>query len=61
MNDPRCHRVEASSSRRDFLFHAGLGLGAMAFSDLLGKELTVPAPGTCLLYTSDAADGPHRV
>ena len=48
MIDPRCHRVEASSSRRDFLFCAGLGLGAMAFSDLLGKELTVPAPGVPL-------------
>ena len=43
MNDPRCHRTEPSSSRRDFLFSAGLGLGAMAFSDLLGKELTAPA------------------
>ena len=48
MNDPRCHRYEATSSRRDFLFGAGLGLGAMAFSDLLGKELTVPAPGVPL-------------
>ncbi len=42
MNDPRCHRFEASSSRRDFLFGAGLGLGALAFSDLLGKELSAP-------------------
>ena len=48
MSDPRCHRLEASSSRRDFLFSAGLGLGAMAFSDLLAKELSVPAPGTPL-------------
>jgi hypothetical protein len=31
MNDPRCHRFEASTSRRDFLFNAGLGLGAMAY------------------------------
>ncbi len=48
MNDPRCHRIEASSSRRDFLFNACLGLGAMAFSDLLAKELSVPAPGVPL-------------
>jgi hypothetical protein len=48
MNDPRCHRIEASKSRRDFLFNAGLGLGAMAFSDLLAKEIVVPAPGTPL-------------
>lgn len=48
MKDSRCHRYESSASRRDFLFSAGLGLGAMAFSDLLGKEITVPAPGTPL-------------
>ncbi|GBL24621.1 hypothetical protein EMGBS6_14060, partial [Opitutia bacterium] len=48
MNDPRCHRVEATTSRRDFLFSAGLGLGAMAFSDLLAKEIVVPAAGTPL-------------
>jgi hypothetical protein len=48
MNDPRCHRIEASTSRRDFLFSAGLGLGAMAFSDLLAKDITVPAAGTPL-------------
>ena len=48
MNDPRCHRVEATSSRRDFLFSAGLGLGAMAFSDLLAKDIVVPAAGTPL-------------
>ena len=45
MSDPRCHRLEASSSRRDFLFGAGLGLGAMAFSDLLAKELAGAADG----------------
>ena len=48
MNDPRCHRVEPTTSRRDFLFSAGLGLGAMAFSDLLAKEIVVPAAGTPL-------------
>ena len=48
MKDPRCHRVEATTSRREFLFGAGLGLGAMAFSDLLGKDLAVPAAGTPL-------------
>ena len=48
MNDPRCHRVEASTSRRDFLFNAGLGLGAMAFSDLLAKEIIAPTPGAPL-------------
>ena len=48
MNDPRCHRVEATTSRRDFLFSAGLGLGAMAFSDLLAKDIVVPAAGTPL-------------
>ena len=46
MSDPRCHRYETSPSRRDFLFGAGLGLGAMAFGDLLGQELSAPArPG----------------
>ena len=48
MNDPRCHRIEATTSRRDFLFSAGLGLGAMAFSDLLAKDIVVPAAGTPL-------------
>ena len=60
MIDPRCHRVEASSSRRDFLFSAGLGLGAMAFSDLLGKELTVPAPGVPLQAGVGLSVGPGR-
>lgn len=48
MSDPRCHRYESSLSRRDFLFNAGLGLGAMALTDLLARDIRVPAPGTPL-------------
>ncbi|MFM9168005.1 MAG: DUF1501 domain-containing protein [Verrucomicrobiota bacterium] len=46
MNDPRCHRYEKPRSRRDFLFNAGLGVGSMAFTDLLARDLRVPAAGT---------------
>ena len=47
-HDPRCHRYEASSSRRDFLVRSGLGLGAIALQSLLAREsvaaaLTTPA------------------
>jgi hypothetical protein len=48
MNDPRCHRVEPTQSRRDFLFRSGVGLGAIALQSLLAREslaaaLTTPA------------------
>ena len=47
-HDPRCHRYEPSSSRRDFLVRSGLGLGAIALQSLLAREsvaaaLTTPA------------------
>ena len=47
-NDPRCHRYEPSSSRRDFLVRSGLGLGAIALQSMLAREsvaaaLTAPA------------------
>ena len=46
MSDHRCHRYEKPRSRRDFLFNAGLGVGSMAFADLLARDLRVPAAGT---------------
>jgi len=38
MRDPRCHRYERQSSRRDFLFRSGIGLGAIALQSLLARE-----------------------
>ncbi len=46
-HDPRCHRYERPTSRRDFLYRSGVGLGAVALQSLLASEskaaLTSPA------------------
>jgi hypothetical protein len=42
-NDPRCLRFEPDSSRRDFLFRSGLGLGAVALRTLLPSPSTAHA------------------
>jgi Protein of unknown function (DUF1501) len=39
MNDSRCHRSEPDRTRRDFLFHSGLGLGSIAVQSLLQTQL----------------------
>ena len=44
MKDPRCHRYEPSTSRRDFLFHSGVGLGAIALQSLPGKSAQAASP-----------------
>ena len=36
--DPRCHRFEPTTSRRDFLFRSGFGLGGIALQSLLARE-----------------------
>ncbi|HSH17364.1 MAG TPA: DUF1501 domain-containing protein [Verrucomicrobiae bacterium] len=45
--DPRCHRNERPTSRREFLHRSGVGLGAIALQSLLAGEasaaLTSPA------------------
>ena len=47
-SDPRCHRYERSTSRREFLQRSGIGLGAIALQTLLARDsmaaaLTSPA------------------
>ena len=34
-----CHRYEAIHTRRDFLAKSGLGLGAAALAQLLGRDV----------------------
>lgn len=44
--DPRCHRREASFSRRDFLARSGIGLGAIALQSLVSEDIAATSPVT---------------
>ena len=57
MQDPRCHRYDKPTSRRDFLFKSGIGLGAIALQSLLANESR--AQGKSPVESPLAAKLPH--
>jgi len=44
-SDPRCHRIDRTHNRREFLLKAGGGFGAVALSGMLRAAIAGAAPG----------------
>ena len=57
--DPRCHRYDPATSRRDFLLKGGFGFGGVALSALLAPGSAAAAPVKSPLAARTALRGPR--